>query len=47
MSVTFVGMRIEVDVFDDGRMDVSGFRGDESVEGGEELAYTLIGEHGE
>lgn len=38
-------MRVEVDVFDDGRMDVSCFRGDESVEGYEELAYALIAEH--
>ncbi|VWC90416.1 hypothetical protein BLA50215_01852 [Burkholderia lata] len=45
VSVTFAGMRVEVDVFDDGRMDVSCFRGDESVEGYEELAYALIAEH--
>lgn len=47
VSVTFVGMRVEVDVFDDGRMDVSCFRGDESVEGFEDLIYTLIAEYGE
>ncbi|HDR9799310.1 TPA: hypothetical protein QDC59_002902 [Burkholderia cenocepacia] len=47
VSVTFVGMRVEIDVFDDGRMDVSCFRGDESVEGFEELAYTLIAEYGD
>ncbi|OXJ36014.1 hypothetical protein CFB82_12300 [Burkholderia sp. HI2714] len=47
VSVTFVGMRVEIDVFDDGRMDVSCFRGDESVEGFEDLAYTLIAECGD
>ncbi|MDN7881365.1 MULTISPECIES: hypothetical protein [Burkholderia cepacia complex] len=47
VSVTFVGMRVEIDVFDDGRMDVSCFRGDESVEGFEDLAYTLIAEYGD
>ncbi|MGU8081216.1 MULTISPECIES: hypothetical protein [unclassified Burkholderia] len=47
VSVTLVGMRVEVDVFDDGRMDVSCFRGDESVEGFEDLAYALIAEYGD
>ncbi|MBR8334192.1 MULTISPECIES: hypothetical protein [Burkholderia] len=46
VSVTFVGMRVEVDVFDDGKMNVSCFRGDESVEGFEDLAYALIAEYG-
>lgn len=47
VSVTLVGMRVEVDVFDDGRMDVCCFRGDESVEGFEDLIYTLVAEYGE
>jgi len=46
VSMTFVGERVEVDVFDDGHMEVSRFRGNEDVVGGEELVRKLIAELG-
>lgn len=42
VTVTFVGERVEVDVFDDGHMEVSRFLGTEDVVGGEEVIYRLI-----
>jgi hypothetical protein len=42
VCVTFVGLRVEVDVFNDGHMEVSCFRGDESIEGDVELISRLI-----
>lgn len=42
VSVTFIGLRAEIDVFEDGRMEVCCFRGSEAVEGGEEFIYKLI-----
>ncbi len=42
VSVTFVGERTEIDVFEDGRMEVSRFPGTEDVLGGAELAWRLI-----
>jgi hypothetical protein len=44
VSITFVGERVEVDVFDDGHMEVSRFVGNEDVVGGEELVRKLIAE---
>lgn len=44
VSITFVGERVEVDVFDDGHMEVSRFRGNEDVVGGEDLVKSLIAE---
>ena len=44
VCVTFVGLRVEVDVFDDGHMEVCCFRGDEGIEGDVELIYRLIEE---
>jgi len=46
VSITFLGERVEVDVFDDGHMAVSRFRGNEDVVGGEELVRKLIAELG-
>ncbi|HEY1611191.1 MAG TPA: hypothetical protein VGG24_18145 [Paraburkholderia sp.] len=40
--ITVVGQRIEVDVFADGRMDVSRFVGNEGIEGGAELIDSII-----
>lgn len=42
VSVTVVGQRIEIDVFDDGHMEVCRFVGNEDIEGGEELIDSLI-----
>jgi len=38
MTVSFVGERVEIDLFDDDHVEISRFRGDESVEGGMEFA---------
>jgi hypothetical protein len=45
VDITFVGERVEVDVFDDGHMEVSRFTGSEAVEGGSELIFNLISEN--
>jgi len=42
VTVTFVGERVEIDVFDDGHMEVSRFFGKEDILGGKELIYDLI-----
>jgi hypothetical protein len=42
ITVTLVGERVEIDVFDDGHMEVSRFVGDEGVVGGIELVRKLI-----
>ena len=42
VTVTFVGKRVEVDVFEDGHMEVSRFLGTEDVLGGQEIMYDLI-----
>jgi hypothetical protein len=47
VNVTVVGERVEVDVFEDGHMEVSRFRGSEAVVGDATLIETLIAEHSE
>ena len=42
VSITVVGQRIEIDVFGDGRMEVSRFTGHEDIEGGAELIDSII-----
>jgi hypothetical protein len=42
ITITLVGERVEVDVFEDGHMKVSRFKGDESIAGGDDLVYKLI-----
>ena len=42
VSITFVGERVEVDVFEDGHMEVSRFKGSEDVLGGEDYIMNLI-----
>ena len=42
VNVTFVGERVEVDVFEDGHVEVSRFLGTEDVLGGQELIHDLI-----
>ena len=45
VSFTLVGQRVEVDVFEDGHMEVSRFAGSEDIIGGEELVEKLINEN--
>lgn len=47
VTLTLVGERIEVDVFEDGHMEVSRFSGSEDIVGGSELVDALLQEHGE
>jgi hypothetical protein len=42
VTITLVGERVEVDVFEDGHMEVSRFKGNESVAGDQDLVYELI-----
>ncbi|MBU9132528.1 hypothetical protein KTD17_05880 [Burkholderia multivorans] len=42
VSVTVVGQRVEIDVFDDGHMEVSRFEGNEDIEGGVELIDSIV-----
>jgi hypothetical protein len=45
VNLTLVGERVEVDVFEDGHMEVSRFPGSENVLGGEELVQRLVDEN--
>jgi hypothetical protein len=45
VSLTLVGARVEVDVFDDGHMDVARFVGDEGILGGLDMVTALIREY--
>ncbi len=42
LLVTIVGERIEIDIFEDDHREISRFRGDESIEGGEELLAQIL-----
>lgn len=42
VTLTVPGERIEIDVFDDGHMEVSKFLGDESVESGVDVVLRAI-----
>ena len=42
VTIALVGERVEVDVFDDGHMEVSRFPGSEAVVGGAELVREII-----
>jgi hypothetical protein len=42
VAITFVGERVEVDVFEDGHMEVSRFKGSEGIAGGKDFVYELI-----
>lgn len=42
LSVTVVGERIEIDIFEDDHLEISRFRGDELIEGGAELLATIL-----
>jgi hypothetical protein len=41
-EVSLVGERVEIDIIDDDHLEISRFRGDESIEGGMELLRELI-----
>jgi hypothetical protein len=45
VTLTLVGERVEVDVFEDGHMEVSRFSGSEDIVGGAELVERLIDEN--
>jgi hypothetical protein len=45
VTLTLVGERVEVDVFEDGHMEVARFSGSEEIVGGNELVEALIKEH--
>lgn len=47
ISVTAVGARIEIDVFEDGHLEVCCFRGDEGPETGPNVLQEIIREFGE
>jgi hypothetical protein len=42
LSVTMVGERVEIDVFEDDHLEISRFLGDEKVEGGMELLVKML-----
>jgi hypothetical protein len=44
LSVTFVGERVEIDIFEDDHLEISRFKGDESIEGGKDLLIRLLQE---
>lgn len=45
ITMTLVGERVEIDVFEDGHMEVSRFPGSENIVGGAELVDRLIAEN--
>ena len=42
LSVTMVGERVEIDVFEDDHLEISRFHGDERIEGGKDLLLKLL-----
>ena len=42
LTATFVGERMEIDIFDDDHIEISRFRGDKSIEGGVELLAAIL-----
>lgn len=42
VSVTFVGERVEIDIFEDGSMEVSRFIGNEEIVGDEKFLLALL-----
>ena len=43
LSVTMIGQRLEIDVFEDDHIEISRFHGDESIEGGWEVLKKMLG----
>jgi len=42
VTAAIVGERIEIDVFEDEHIEISRFRGDESIEGGKDLLLDIV-----
>ena len=42
LSVTMVGQRVEIEIFEDDHIEISRFLGDETVEGGSEVLEKLL-----
>ena len=42
LSVTMVGERVEIDIFEDNHLEISRFLGDEKVEGGMDLLVSML-----
>jgi hypothetical protein len=42
VTISFVGERVEAEIFSDGHMEVARFLGTEDILGGQELIYDLI-----
>ena len=42
LSVTMVGERVEIDIFEDDHLEISRFFGDEKVEGGIEIHVNVL-----
>ena len=47
VTLTLVGERVEVDVFEDGHMEASRFVGNEDIIGSQELVSQIIAHHAE
>ena len=47
VTLTLVGERVEIDVFEDGHMEVSRFKGSEDIVGGADLVEQIILENRE
>jgi hypothetical protein len=45
ITATYVGERLEIDVFEDGHMEVSRFKGSEDILGDSDLAYRILDEY--
>ena len=42
LSITMVGERVEIDIFEDNHLEISRFFGDEKVEGGMDLLMSML-----
>lgn len=42
ICATFVGQRVEIEVFEDNHLEISRFYGDESIDGGMELLLEIL-----
>jgi len=42
LSVTMIGARVEIDIFEDNHVEISRFFGDEKVEGGMDLLENIM-----
>jgi hypothetical protein len=42
LSVTMIGVRMEIDIFEDDHLEISRFHGNESVEGGREMLTDIL-----